>query len=933
MTQIDYIIGDSIAAGVAINAFKLKRSGKYGEKSIDDKGISKVGASPAEVLGYLNEIGKEKLKSKNIILSGGISNNTAALDKVKEQLKFLKDLEAKVFLIGVSDTPPAKIAGLVGMNPKLEALAKEFGFKFLGGFKPSTDGIHPPSYDKYYASNIKPVLDATPDEKPVEKSDEKPVEKSDEKPDEKQDEVVVVPPKPINPLSIIGKFSLKVKSGPGVIIGITDVDIVDGKADFEGIQFDQAGDYVVSISSSSPDIDPLDIKITVLPEQDVIPQDSKGEPDKEAAGDRPIIAQIDPPTLPIYAMQFNTEGVATIDTVTVAESMGNLPLFNYHGSIINHKDIQTMRLYHDGIVPKVKILFNDTNEVMSENPPQDDTTFEIFIKSWSNNLKSPHLVFKIEDHKKLENKLYSITGTIDLSELYRMKFKVYKGTSFNVIREICKDLKIGFNSNIENTADEMPWRNIGDRPHKFLGEIIKHSYISDESFMAGYIDFYYCFNYVDIEKEMKRDISKDVGIDTGDMGGPPKLDTEKIAPMRFMSEKGLQSSSFYFIKTSQQNDSTKISLEQGYKTRTKFYDKVKKMFLVFDVDATTSDGSKGIILKGAEGDKESFDNNIVTKYAGKIDTDNVHKNYNYAETQNRINLDNMVKNRMNIILPNPNYNIYMYQKIDVYIVKEGATILSPELIEYRYSGEWLILDIVFEYSGGKMFQDVTLVRKEMGKNRDEMANPDKLEAKPDTKDQKNENPLTEKPSENITNKPNEVYKVDEVYTVQDINGKKFIITIKKISENGTEVVAEVRDIDYIAKQSNPEGIDGVTKTEEAPQSPEAIPPDNKSTDQYTIAVENAVSDNDKKVTGTITLKKTGPKTGATGTLNGLPNPFTNPTTGLPVQNNTGSLTYKTEDLLIHPSELSILVNKTIISLEQMITSQYGVEVKLIAKSK
>ena len=302
-----------------------------------------------------------------------------------------------------------------------------------------------------------------PVEKPVEKPGEGPVVKKEEV---QTDAVVTV--KPINPLSIIGKFSLKVKSGPGVIIGITDVDIVDGKADFEGIQFDQAGDYVVSISSSSPDIDTLDIKITVLPEQDVIPQDSKGEPDKTATWSRPIIAQIDPPILPIYQMEFTTGGASPTDANLVASSMGNLPLFNYNGSIITHKDIQTLRLYHDGMIPKVKILFTDTNEVISKNPPQDDTTFEIFIKSWSDNLKSPHLVFKVEDHKKLENKQYTITGTIDLSELYRMKFKVYKGTSFNVIIEICKDLKIGFNSNIENTADEMPWRSIGDRPHKFL---------------------------------------------------------------------------------------------------------------------------------------------------------------------------------------------------------------------------------------------------------------------------------------------------------------------------------------------------------------------------------------------------------------------------------------------------------------------------------
>ena len=62
MINIDYIVGDSIAAGIAIGPFKLStRSGSVGIKSTDAKGISKVGARPIEILGYLNEIGKEKL--------------------------------------------------------------------------------------------------------------------------------------------------------------------------------------------------------------------------------------------------------------------------------------------------------------------------------------------------------------------------------------------------------------------------------------------------------------------------------------------------------------------------------------------------------------------------------------------------------------------------------------------------------------------------------------------------------------------------------------------------------------------------------------------------------------------------------------------------------------------------------------------------------
>ena len=618
-----------------------------------------------------------------------------------------------------------------------------------------------------------------------------------------------LPTKPVDPTSITGKIILKVKSGPGVLIGINEVDIVSGKVDFSGIQFDQEGDYVLSITSTAPEIEPSEIKIKVLPQPEVIPQEPTENPEEEVNGTRPIIAQIDPPKIDLQPMKFSTQGAGGMDSGRVATTIGSLPFFNYNGSVINDRDIQQLRLYHDGIIPKVKIIFRDSNNFISQNPPKDDTKFEIFIKSNSDNLKPIHLKFKVEDHSKLQNNLYTITGTIDISKLYRMNYKVYKGTSFDAIREICKKLELGFNSNIDNTDDEMPWRNIGDRPYKFIGDIIEHSYISDESFMAGYIDFYYCFNYVDVEKEMKRDISGDVGIETGNFDDPAVKETDKITKMKLVSEKGLQTSCFYFQKIGQKNDSTKISMQQGYKTRTKFYDKVKKMFLVFDVDSTTSDGTNSIILKGVTDDEESFNNNFVTKYAGKIDTDNVHKNYNYAVTQNRINLDNMMKNQMDIRLPNPNFNIYKYQKIDVSIIKEAASLGSNEIVEWRYSGEWLILDIVFDYSNGKLSQEVKLIRKEMGKNPDEIKN-DKMLPKPETKSEVNENPILGTASETITNKPNQVYKVDETYTVQDLNGKKYVITIKKISENGTDVVGEIRDIDYVVKQND--NISGVTQS-------------------------------------------------------------------------------------------------------------------------
>ena len=159
MVNIDYIVGDSIAAGIAINGFSLKnRSGSYGIKSTDSKGISEVGATPKKILGFLEEIGKQKFTDKNVIISTGLSNDAKDLTTIKKQLQLLKDVNAKVYMIGVSNDPPSNIPDLKGGNDKLKNLASEFGFTFFGGFKPSSDKVHP-NYSDYYKNTIKPVLE------------------------------------------------------------------------------------------------------------------------------------------------------------------------------------------------------------------------------------------------------------------------------------------------------------------------------------------------------------------------------------------------------------------------------------------------------------------------------------------------------------------------------------------------------------------------------------------------------------------------------------------------------------------------------------------------------------------------------------------------------------------------------------------------------
>jgi hypothetical protein len=99
-----------------------------------------------------------------------------------------------------------------------------------------------------------------------------------------------------------------------------------------------------------------------------------------------------------------------------------------------------------------------------------------------------------------------------------------------------------------------------------------------------------------------------------------------------------------------------------------------------------------------------------------MDTENVYKNYYYSETQNKVNLENLVRISVDIILPNPNFNLYKFMKIQMIFVNKMSSPSNDEIVQSRLTGEWLITDIGYSWSRGKLEQNVNLVRKEIGKH-------------------------------------------------------------------------------------------------------------------------------------------------------------------------------------------------------------------------
>ena len=624
----------------------------------------------------------------------------------------------------------------------------------------------------------------------------------------------------VDPKSINTKITLSVKSGPGVIIGITEKEVVNGEIDFSGLQFDKPGDYIIAVTPTSPDLDSTEFPITVLPEDELIEQDDSGEEEEQIEGDRPIIAQIRKPEVILPPIEYETTD-NTQQNKEMGEGLGFVPFLWYNSLQIPESDIKSLELYHEGISPTVTVSFKDTLGIMkAEGAPLDDTKFEIFLNSGSENLKSIHLKFKIKTFQR-KRKNYTISGSIDLPKFYEIAYKSYTGTSFDTFDMISKELKLGFNSNINSTKDSMKWVNTGMLFKDFVSNIIKHSYISDNAFVLGYIDHYWCFNYVDIEKEWNRDISTDIGVDSSGLTTQSKeSDASKLLPLILTNEQSQQSNNLYFSSHKISNNSTNQSLKKGQFTITKYYNSSKKIMEIFKIDSLTTKNDAIMPLKGAPGDEKSFKENYRTNFLGRVDMDNVHENYLYSETQNRINLDNMVKITAELQLPQPNFNIYKYQKIQVNFTntkRTPQTEATESYLDERMSGEWLIIDIRFSWKSGKLTQKVKIARKELGKLKEELETPTSPKEDVDNAET-NDNPAEEP-------KPNEVYNVGETYKLIDKDGKIYELIVSKLSDDGKEVDGELIDVsERYSFESETTAPSAVTPTPDAtPPTPDAEP--------------------------------------------------------------------------------------------------------------
>jgi putative chitinase len=442
---------------------------------------------------------------------------------------------------------------------------------------------------------------------------------------------------------------------------------------------------------------------------------SNGQPIKN-------LTQFFKPSIRPMNIQFDIEASKN-DKNKIAKQSGYIPFVWYNGVQISYQDVLKFNLYHKGILPAIEITILDSWGILREDGfPHDDTSVSIYLNSKSLNLRSINMDFKILDFKDNGNNTYVISGICNIPQIYLRKFLSYGSkTSHETIQEIAKQCELGFCSNINNSDDKMTWINSGFRKLEFIEDVINNSYVSETSFQYCYIDYYYNICYIDLNKELERDVSQDkmvTGFGYKFLSEEDSDIDEETTNLILSNDRSIKESIAYFSKFDIINKSTKVSLQKAYRTRTKYYDSIKKELLMFDIESQTSDGSKSIILKGSLNDEKFFEENSTSNYVGKFDLfdngeGNVHKNFNYSIPQNRQNLDDITKISCILTLPSNNFNLYVYQKIPIYFSPQKQTPTIQNEFYKRISGYWLITSIEFEYEGGKTSQVVKAIKREL----------------------------------------------------------------------------------------------------------------------------------------------------------------------------------------------------------------------------
>lgn len=369
---------------------------------------------------------------------------------------------------------------------------------------------------------------------------------------------------------------------------------------------------------------------------------------------------------------------------------GSQPIIIINNYTFSSREIISMELSSTSFLPTISLTIKlETGIFISKHFPKDGDVVNVFIRSYNDVFKpirNDYLITHIDTTGSKDKEGSQITlfidGILNINYLFSEKCKSIKDkTSFEALLEISKDLKLGFASNETSTDDKMTWICPYDTYKNWIDNITMHAYKDNKSFFDSWVDFYYCFNFLNMNTVYSVSDAAD-SVD-GVMSSVHQSDhnaddniTHQKTQHHFSNAPTMEKTNYYYNSFEFINNSGEINIMNGYKRYVHFYDvtrrdiysgkKEKHDVLFIDPYSTDKVEEYKHMMKGRANENYYKETN-KRKWQGlqysNVGGHNVHAYWKYAEFVNFQNLEFVDKMLLKINLPKPNYNIYRGQRL------------------------------------------------------------------------------------------------------------------------------------------------------------------------------------------------------------------------------------------------------------------------------
>lgn len=394
-----------------------------------------------------------------------------------------------------------------------------------------------------------------------------------------------------------------------------------------------------------------------------------------------------------------------------------LPLIEINkGFRPNPSNITNFKLDFNKFLPSLTLCLADPNsELKSKYYPTDGSILGLYIApiGEDNSYKAIRLDFIITSIKEINNipgtiwsptvSEFEISALLNVPEMFYNRNCYESGTSWEALNSIADQTGLGFVSNIENTNDSQIWFNGYNPVNRFVEYITEHSYLDDSSFFVSFIDSFYNLNLIEVSRLFSQNPDNEkcwayttTFYEEDNADENAEIHTENEEDENFLNWNGRRHKWWYELNNSKyisswtpyfdnykEKTANTSSIFNGYTRYMQSWNWLnrEKIELPLSVENFETEGmmplNKGHIINGKQ--TELSKNMISWTYMGETN-EHMNPEYFYAEANNRMNIEDMLKFGLVVELPCVNPAITRYSRIKI-IVFEKNDLAQTGIIE------------------------------------------------------------------------------------------------------------------------------------------------------------------------------------------------------------------------------------------------------------